>query len=67
MSGTRFIAATDQTGAVFWVWRFAINHRIARPLERLSLFMSELSHVSAHGATAEAVADWFGVQNGQAT
>jgi hypothetical protein len=67
MSRTIFIAETDETGAVLWVWRFAPGDRSARPLERPSAFMPELSHASVHGATPEAVADWFRAQHRHAT
>jgi len=66
MSRTNFIAETDETGTVLWVWRFAPGDRIARPIDRPSVFKAELSHASVHGATPEAVADWFRAQHWQA-
>ena len=59
MSQTKFIAETDERGAVLCVWRYAPGDRSARPLDGPSGYMRELSQASVHGASPTAVADWL--------
>lgn len=59
MSQTIFIAETDESGEVLWVWKLAAGARSARPIDRRSSPMPELLQGSVHGANPEAVAEWL--------
>lgn len=59
MARTDFIAETDVSGSVVWVWRFGVRDRIARPIEDVERYLHELSGAKCHGAPPEAISEWF--------
>ncbi len=59
MAGTDFIAETDVSGVVLWVWRIGPRERVARPVDEAHRHLHELATARLHGADAVAFADWF--------
>lgn len=59
MARTDFIAETDVSGAVVWVWRFGAHDRVARPVEDAKRFLHELPGARCHGARPEAIGEWL--------
>jgi len=59
MAISEFIAETDVSGAVVWVWRLGGRDRIARPVEEAEKFVHELAVAKLHGAKPEAFSEWF--------
>ena len=59
MARTDFIAETDVSGAVVWVWRFETRDRIARPVDDVESFRDKLPGAGCHGAPPEAISEWF--------
>jgi hypothetical protein len=59
MGGTDFIAETDVSGAVVWVWRIGSRERIARPVREPDRFRHEIPQARCHGAPPEAISEWF--------
>jgi len=59
MARTDFIAETDVSGAVVWVWRIGARDRVARPVEEAERHLHELSRAKCHGAPPEAISDRF--------
>jgi len=59
VSKTRFIAETDISGDVVWVWRSGEGDRTARPVGDPGRCLVELDRAEFHGAPGEAISDWL--------
>jgi hypothetical protein len=59
MGRTTFIAETDGSGHVAWVWRIAAGESFARPIKEPTRYIHELPKASFFGAQADAIAEWF--------
>ena len=57
-----FIAETDGSGRVIWVWRKGANDKIARPVSDPAAAARELRTAQCSGAPVEAISDWFARQ-----
>ncbi len=54
-----FIAETDATGRVLWVWRQGADDRVARPVVDAVSCVRELETARFFGADAGAIWDWI--------
>ncbi len=52
-------AETDASGRVVCVWRKTIRDIVARPIQDAGRFQNDLGSLPCHGASKEAIADWF--------
>ncbi|MEM9969932.1 MAG: hypothetical protein AAF762_02365 [Pseudomonadota bacterium] len=52
-------AETDAAGRVVCVWRKDVGDTVARPIRNASKHAADLTHMTCHGASHEAIADWF--------
>ncbi len=59
-----FIAETDGSGRVVWVWRLGRGDKIARPVSNPASCLQELETAAFSGADAGAISDWFRRQKG---
>ena len=59
VSKTRFIAETDTSGNILWVWRWGAQDRIARPIAEPSRHLPELDAAEFHGAPGGTIRDWL--------
>jgi hypothetical protein len=56
---TQFIAETDETGKVIWLWRRNFNDRVARAVGSLEGLALELQKSNVEGSSVEAALDWL--------
>jgi hypothetical protein len=56
---TQFIAETDETGKVVWLWRRNFNDRVARPVGCLEGLEPELQKSNVEGSSVEAALGWL--------
>ena len=54
-----FIAETDGSGRVVWVWRMGRGDKIARPVTDPTSCLIELETAVFSGADAGAISEWF--------
>lgn len=71
MARMRFIAETDDSGRVVWVWSVGPGDRVARPVGTASLHLSSLGQAEFFGAPEASVKHWLerhasGMQGGTA-
>lgn len=56
---SRYIAETDETGAVIWLWEIQAGGRKARPVRELTQLGQRLQTATIDGATLASVTDWL--------
>jgi len=56
---TCFIAETDGTGAIAWVWRFTPEERVARPIANPEHVVEDAADADFFGAPREDILAWF--------
>ena len=59
-----FIAETDGSGRVAWVWRLGVGDRTARPVTNPASCLEERATAELSGAPSEAISDWYRRQPG---
>ena len=59
MARTLFIAETNESGHIDWVWRKGPQDAIPRPVISGQDYRPELPQAHTHGAPAEAILEWL--------
>jgi hypothetical protein len=60
---TQFIAETDETGKVIWLWRCNSDDRMPRPVNSLAGLRPELQKSKVEGSSVEAALNWLVREN----
>jgi|GEM_PF-1623063 len=55
----RYIAETDENGAVIWLWEMQAGGRGAHPVRDLSRLQQQLKTATIDGATLSSATDWL--------
>jgi hypothetical protein len=56
---SRYVAETDESGKVVWLWQMQEGYRTARPVRNLSQLDQRLQDATIYGASLESVTDWL--------
>lgn len=55
----RFIAETNGSGDVVWLWRVGAGDRVAKPIKDPGRHLGEISSAEVYGARIEVISDWL--------
>ena len=56
---SRYIAETDESGTVIWLWEILSGGHTAHPVHDLSQLDQRLQNATIDGATLASVTDWL--------